>query len=173
MCPPSVHSSSETASPESVVALSTNESMQSGYTSGSSATPSSTNFFRKPLLKPKPYKQLSIQQHQENRPVHSSSFLNTNEEGVVFQFQEDKLYGRDKEIALLREFYLVHGNRVPKNDSANILLITGPSGMGKTALAATLREPEEETHDGYFVQGKYDFATRAQPYEALTQACRQ
>ena len=64
------------------------------------------------------------------------------------------LYGRDEHQArLLSRFRaMVHG-QVDQNE---LVLITGPAGTGKTALALSLWEAVEKEYKGYFIRGKFD-----------------
>ena len=100
--------------------------------------------------------------HQDNKSLPVSSHPNK-----PLCFPSNKLYGRDKDIALLRQLCL----GTESSTKSQVILISAPSGMGKSALAQTLQEPMGQ--NGYFVQGKYDFGTHREAYSAITQACRQ
>ncbi len=78
-----------------------------------------------------------------------------------------KLYGREAEsAAILGAFQRVSDGR------AELLLISGYSGIGKTALVSELHKPIVARR-GYLVRGKCDQYGRNQPYSALIQAFQQ
>lgn len=74
------------------------------------------------------------------------------------------LFGRDRETAELLQAYagIRHGR-------AGLVLITGQSGMGKTALVHEVHKPMTAQH-GYYTAGKCDQYKRNQPYAALVMA---
>ncbi len=75
-----------------------------------------------------------------------------------------KLYGRAAETAaILAAFERVQGGR------PELLLVSGPSGIGKTALVAELHRPILARR-GHFLRGKCEQYARNQPYAALLQA---
>lgn len=75
-----------------------------------------------------------------------------------------KLYGREAEsAAILAAFERVSVGGV------ELLLISGYSGIGKTALVSELHRPVLARR-GYFVRGKCDQYSRNQPFAALIQA---
>ena len=75
-----------------------------------------------------------------------------------------KLYGREEEAAqLLRIFDRVAGG------GAELLLVTGYSGIGKSALVHELHKPVATRH-GYFISGKFDQFKRNVPYSAINRA---
>ncbi|MDF3036026.1 MAG: hstK, partial [Paucimonas sp.] len=77
------------------------------------------------------------------------------------------LYGRESDTEqLLNAFDRVAGG------SAEMLLITGYSGIGKSALANELQRPVLE-RGGYFVSGKFDQFKRGVPYSAINDALRE
>lgn len=79
----------------------------------------------------------------------------------------NKLYGRANErAALIEAFERVSYGR------AQLQLISGYSGIGKTALVSELHRPIIARR-GYFVRGKCDQFARNQPYSALIQAFQQ
>ena len=77
-----------------------------------------------------------------------------------------KLYGRRAELELLR----AHLQRV-KDGGTELLLLSGSSGVGKTALVAELRQ--QMARGGYIVSGKFDHVARGIPYAPLVHVCRQ
>jgi predicted ATPase/signal transduction histidine kinase len=77
-----------------------------------------------------------------------------------------KLYGREHEIKVLWEAfdYVSKGN-------AELLLIAGYSGIGKTAVVQELYKPMTAKR-GYFITGKFDQFQRNIPYSGVLQAFR-
>ncbi|RUS93814.1 AAA family ATPase [Trichormus variabilis] len=75
-----------------------------------------------------------------------------------------KLYGREQEINQL----LTTFERVSQGKS-EIILVTGYSGIGKSALVNEIHKPITQQR-GYFVNGKFDQLQRDIPYTAITQA---
>ena len=76
-----------------------------------------------------------------------------------------KLYGRQDEcISVLSAF-----KRVVGSGTVELLLISGYSGIGKTALVNELHRPVLARR-GYLLRGKCDQYSRNQPYVALIQA---
>jgi len=80
-----------------------------------------------------------------------------------FQIPE-KLYGREKEITHLMEMF----GKVA-DGSKEIIMFTGGSGIGKSALINEIHKPIVEKR-GYFISGKYDQFKRNIPYTAVIQA---
>lgn len=79
----------------------------------------------------------------------------------------NRLYGREAESrALEAAFERVGGGR------AELVLVNGYSGIGKTALVGELHKPIVARR-GYFIRGKCDQYSRNQPYGALIQAFQQ
>jgi predicted ATPase/signal transduction histidine kinase/tRNA A-37 threonylcarbamoyl transferase component Bud32 len=77
------------------------------------------------------------------------------------------LYGREQAAAeLLAAFEraCVGGNE--------LLLLSGPAGIGKSALIREIHRPMVR-HRGYFISGKFDQFGRDTPYSALAQALRE
>ncbi|WP_437589725.1 AAA family ATPase [Sorangium sp. So ce1000] len=86
------------------------------------------------------------------------------------------LYGREREVdALLSTFERVAQGAQGVIDglrgAAEMLLVTGSSGIGKSALVRELYEPITRRR-GYFIGGKYDPLQRATPYAAVVAAFR-
>lgn len=75
-----------------------------------------------------------------------------------------KIYGRAAEVLVLREAFAR-----ASAGHAELLLIGGYAGVGKTALAAELHKPVVAQR-GYFLRGKCDQYSHQQPYAALSQA---
>ncbi len=78
-----------------------------------------------------------------------------------------KLYGRDGEVeALLTAFEEV------LLGSSQLVLVSGASGVGKTAVVQEIHQPVVQQH-GYFIQGKFDQFKRDVPFLGIVQALRQ
>ena len=75
-----------------------------------------------------------------------------------------KIYGREIEIQKLSQTY----ERI-RNGQSEILLISGSSGSGKSALACELQRPVAESR-GYYISGKFEQIHRDIPYSAIVQA---
>lgn len=77
----------------------------------------------------------------------------------------DRLYGRGKEMAMLRD-----GLHRASLGSVEIMLITGPMGVGKTSLANEIRR-----FDGsqFVISGKFDEFYSHVPYSAITTALQE
>ncbi|URD48701.1 AAA family ATPase [Chroococcidiopsis sp. CCNUC1] len=83
-----------------------------------------------------------------------------------------KLYGREAQIgALLSAFdrVAVRGNEDNAQFKVEMMLISGYSGVGKTALVQELYKPITAKH-GYFIWGKFDQFERNIPYSAIVDA---
>ncbi|CAN1212178.1 Serine/threonine protein kinase [Tumidithrix helvetica PCC 7403] len=113
-------------------------------------------------------------QAQLNRVGAISTFaLGRNDNFDRFQIPQ-KLYGREREIARLLEAF----ERVssPDNSQDNhrisrseFILVTGYSGIGKSALVQELYKPIT-TKRGHFISGKFDQYQRNIPYSAVVSA---
>ncbi|MEB3283344.1 MAG: AAA family ATPase [Lyngbya sp.] len=77
-----------------------------------------------------------------------------------------KLYGREREIETL----LTAFEEVSK--TSQLFLISGYSGIGKTAIVQELYKPITEKR-GYFISGKFDQYQRNIPYSAVVSAFRE
>ncbi|WP_235355393.1 AAA family ATPase [Aliterella atlantica] len=83
-----------------------------------------------------------------------------------------KLYGREAQIgALLAAFDRValRGNEDNAQFKVEMMLVSGYSGVGKTALVQELYKPITAKH-GYFIWGKFDQFERNIPYSAIVDA---
>ncbi|WP_392530690.1 AAA family ATPase [Nostoc sp. C117] len=80
-----------------------------------------------------------------------------------FQISQ-KLYGREQEISQL----LTTFERVSEG-TTEIILVSGYSGIGKSALVNEIHKPITHRR-GYFIHGKFDQLQRDIPYAAITQA---
>jgi predicted ATPase/signal transduction histidine kinase/GAF domain-containing protein/tRNA A-37 threonylcarbamoyl transferase component Bud32 len=104
---------------------------------------------------------------------------------VSDQFQiPQKLYGREKEISeLLKAFERVAGREAAEKGragegerdnvamSSEMMLVSGYSGVGKSALVQELYRPITARR-GYFTSGKFDQLQRNIPYSAIVDALR-
>ena len=78
----------------------------------------------------------------------------------------ERLYGRDDEVEhMLAAFRRAHEGR------AELLLVGGYAGVGKTRLVRELHKPITADH-GFFATGKFDQVTTT-PYAGLIEACEQ
>ena len=75
-----------------------------------------------------------------------------------------RLYGRDKEICQLIDCFEKVSQGITE-----ITLISGYSGIGKTALVNELHKPITKNR-GYFIKGKFEQLKRDIPYFAISQA---
>ena len=110
-----------------------------------------------------------------------SSSLNSlnidNEHGVKNQmelaslrFVKGKLYGRSKEIQILRNTF----QQASSSSSKPVVIwVSGLSGVGKTALVEFTLKNLVVKAGGIFATGKYDFQQQAVPYLGITEVCRQ
>ncbi|HUR32128.1 MAG TPA: AAA family ATPase, partial [Saprospiraceae bacterium] len=84
---------------------------------------------------------------------------------VFTKFQiPQKLYGREKEADLLLQAFeeIAEGK-------GKFILVSGYSGVGKTALINEIHKPIT-ARNGNFIRGKFDQYNRTVPYSALTHA---
>ncbi|HEY9683624.1 MAG TPA: AAA family ATPase [Oculatellaceae cyanobacterium] len=77
----------------------------------------------------------------------------------------DKLYGRSDELRLLTEAF----ENVIASDRAQLFLVSGYSGVGKTALVRNLYEPIAR-EKGFYLSGKFDQFKRDIPFATIVQA---
>ncbi|MEG4109356.1 AAA family ATPase [Microcoleus sp. S13_C5] len=79
----------------------------------------------------------------------------------------EKLYGRETEV-----FHLLAAFERVRNASAEMMLVAGFSGIGKTAVVNEVHKPIAR-QGGYFIKGKYDQFQRNIPFSAFVQAFRE
>lgn len=91
--------------------------------------------------------------------------LDTHRDRVAFQLPQ-KLYGREAEGRKLLEAF----DRVAKG-ATELLLVSGYSGIGKSALVHEIYRPVTRDR-GYFVAGKFDQLQREVPYASIVHALR-
>ncbi|WP_346341634.1 serine/threonine-protein kinase PknK [[Phormidium] sp. ETS-05] len=78
-----------------------------------------------------------------------------------------KLYGREREVTLLLEAFARAVS--PESPGAEMMLVAGYSGIGKSALVQEIYKPITGSR-GYFIAGKFDQLQRNIPYSALIKA---
>ena len=76
-----------------------------------------------------------------------------------------KLYGRESDMQTL----LAAFHRIANHPTAEILFVSGYSGIGKSALVREIDKPITEKR-GYFIWGKFDQFQRNLPYAAIVDA---
>ncbi|MDZ7966690.1 MAG: AAA family ATPase [Nostoc sp. DedSLP03] len=79
-----------------------------------------------------------------------------------------KLYGREAEIAALLAAFDTVAER-GNEENAQMMLVSGYAGVGKSALVQELYKPIAAKH-GYFIWGKFDQFGRNIPYSAIAHA---
>lgn len=78
--------------------------------------------------------------------------------------------GRSTEVAKLLQAYRRMTDRPQETQRPEFVVISGPTGVGKTALAQSLKKPVTDD-DGYFIRGKFDgISARGVPYTAFIAA---
>lgn len=95
---------------------------------------------------------------------HITEFeISSNKVFTKYQIPQ-KLYGRENEAALLLQAFddVMDGK-------GKAILVSGYSGVGKTALVNEIHKPIT-ARQGQFVRGKFDQYNRTVPYSAFTQA---
>nr|WP_190800139.1 AAA family ATPase [Leptolyngbya sp. FACHB-541] len=84
-----------------------------------------------------------------------------------------KLYGRQQELETLLTAFdriaTLQGGQMKQPASPEIILVTGYSGLGKSALVREIYKPITEKR-GYFVTGKFNQLQRTTPYSAIVAA---
>jgi PAS domain S-box-containing protein len=78
-----------------------------------------------------------------------------------------RLYGRERESAALERAF----ERVAAGGSAELVLVSGYSGVGKSSLVSELARPVVAGR-GFFLSGKFDQLGRAGPYAPIAGAFR-
>ncbi|MGB3297839.1 MAG: serine/threonine-protein kinase PknK, partial [Phormidesmis sp.] len=99
-------------------------------------------------------------------------------------FIPEKLYGRQAEVKTLLDAFnrvatpqeflpeaLTKDNLASPYSPAEIVLIAGSSGIGKTAIVKEVHKPMTQ-RKGYFIQGKFDQFNRNTPFSAFVIAFR-
>lgn len=78
-----------------------------------------------------------------------------------------RLYGREAEVE-----ELINSFEKSSEGGAEILLLSGPSGIGKTSLIHEIYKPIT-ARKGYFISGKFSQFTQSTPYHGFAQAFRE
>jgi histidine kinase len=108
--------------------------------------------------------QICLDQLQENGKIF---YFSIGDQDVIDRLQiSQKLYGREKEIALLLEAY----DRTLQGH-CEVVFISGYAGVGKTAIVQEIYKPNTGQR-GYFISGKSNQFQQNAPYSSLTQAFR-
>jgi predicted ATPase/signal transduction histidine kinase len=79
-----------------------------------------------------------------------------------------ELYGREREIAALLEAF---ERSAAQSATTELVLLAGPSGIGKSVLAQELYRPITGRR-GYFIAGKFEQLQGSTPYSAIAAAFR-
>ncbi|MCA9693574.1 MAG: serine/threonine-protein kinase PknK, partial [Myxococcales bacterium] len=79
----------------------------------------------------------------------------------------EKLYGREENVRRLLEAF----DRISRGVT-EIMLLTGPSGVGKSAVIHEVHKPIVQRR-GHFISGKFDQFNRDIPYASLIQALQE
>ena len=102
-----------------------------------------------------------------------TQFIPGNKDCAAQLLIPQKLYGREQEIStLLAAFDRVnqsHSDTEGYARRAEIILVSGYSGIGKSSLVAEVHKPIVQ-RKGYFISGKFDQLGRNIPYASLIQA---
>jgi predicted ATPase len=88
---------------------------------------------------------------------------------------DNRIYGRSGEESILINSYYA-SLTLNQNSPANLTLICGDSGLGKTKLAEVLHSYAKED-DGFFIRGKFEQSSASGaanvPYAGITNAFRE
>ena len=96
----------------------------------------------------------------------------------TLRFVEGGLYGRADEIRELHDVYRrvkiassndVNNGATNSNNTREMVLVHGDSGVGKTALVGSLRNRVMRRGD-FFISGKFDLTKRSSPYAGIVEA---
>ncbi|MCT2537000.1 AAA family ATPase [Aquibacillus koreensis] len=98
-------------------------------------------------------------QWQKNKAIEAFP-LADKDKGELFE-RSPKLYGRDQQMK-----ELINGLGDAREGKPVLLLVPGPSGVGKTSLVNQLHEPILK-QKGYFISGKFVKLHRQIPYAPL------
>ena len=98
---------------------------------------------------------------------HSIQSFTLAREDILDNFQiSQRLYGREKETE-----YLISAFERTSQGSNEIVLVSGATGIGKTALVHEIYSPITKKR-GFFISGKYDELQKNIPYSAIIQGFR-
>jgi predicted ATPase len=81
------------------------------------------------------------------------------------------LHGRDKELKLLEDVMSNMISGKSPEQERQLILISGVSGTGKTALAHHALRKSTESLGGLYARGKFDLHLRNHPYSGISAAC--
>jgi AAA ATPase domain len=81
------------------------------------------------------------------------------------------LHGRERELKLLKNALNNLLSGALTEDERQLVLISGNSGTGKTALAINAFKSSTKKLGGLFVRGKFDLNLRSRPYSGIAAAC--
>jgi predicted ATPase/serine phosphatase RsbU (regulator of sigma subunit)/tRNA A-37 threonylcarbamoyl transferase component Bud32 len=108
--------------------------------------------------------------HLKKNQTLSGLVLDLGETDFSDRFQiPQKLYGREAEITTLMDTFKRICTRPYGGQAAEMMMVTGYAGIGKSALVNEIRIPIVEKR-GYFISGKFDRYKYNIPYSALTKA---
>ena len=108
--------------------------------------------------------------HLKKNQTLSGLVLDLGETDFSDRFQiPQKLYGRETEITTLMDTFKRICTRPYGGQAAEMMMVTGYAGIGKSALVNEIRIPIVEKR-GYFISGKFDRYKYNIPYSALTKA---
>ncbi|MEM7348621.1 MAG: AAA family ATPase, partial [Chloroflexota bacterium] len=102
---------------------------------------------------------LQLQETSSIEPVTLGEYDTSNK----FQIPQ-KLYGREDEHSILLNIF-----EKTSEGQTQLILVTGPSGIGKSALIHEIHKPLVARR-GYFISGKFDQLKQDIPYFSLIQA---
>ena len=103
------------------------------------------------------------QQELKDAGIINTFALGSHDVSDKFQISQ-KLYGRDQEVKILISAF----ERV-KDDSSELILVSGFSGIGKSMLINEIHRTIVK-YSGYFVSGKFERLKKDAPYSAMIQA---
>jgi len=94
---------------------------------------------------------------------------NRSEERLVFRTKNGAFYGRQDELLFLERMYnkIAYG---ANQNRAELVLIRGYSGSGKSALVSKFIEHIRETHEVFSVSGKFQELQSSDPFSAIVDA---
>ncbi|MEO5906183.1 MAG: AAA family ATPase, partial [Saprospiraceae bacterium] len=102
---------------------------------------------------------------EQIREKNEIGFFELSHNKIFTKFQiPQKLYGREEEISLLIKTF-----EEVSTGKGRVMLVSGYSGVGKTALINEIHKPIT-AKSGFFTKGKFDQYNRNIPYSAFTQA---
>eukprot|EP00980_Cylindrotheca_fusiformis_P024223 scaffold11662_cov117-Cylindrotheca_fusiformis.AAC.2 len=85
---------------------------------------------------------------------------------------ETGLFGREKEIDVLRSRLVDVASETRKGSNKELVFIKGYSGVGKSTLACTLEQLVSEMENGVYGKGKFGLNTRDEPFAGIASSFR-